>query len=59
MDPSLLKRKDGDKLCFTIDEQFALPFGTPENVRAEVLARIEAVGAAGVETRLDARATLR
>jgi uroporphyrinogen decarboxylase len=46
MEPAKLKRQYGDKLCFwgTIDEQHTLPFGTPEQVRAEVLSRIENVG---------------
>ena len=49
MDPALLKRKYGDKLCFwgTIDEQFTLPFGTPGDVRREILGRIETVGGDG------------
>ncbi|MDP2999791.1 MAG: uroporphyrinogen decarboxylase family protein [Bryobacterales bacterium] len=49
MDPALMKRKYGDKLCFwgTIDEQFTLPFGSSEDVRREVLARIETAGADG------------
>lgn len=49
MDPALMKRKYGDKLCFwgTIDEQFTLPFGSSEDVRREVLARVETVGADG------------
>jgi uroporphyrinogen-III decarboxylase len=46
MDPAKLKRLYGDNLCFwgTIDEQHTLPFGTPEQVRAEVLSRLETVG---------------
>jgi uroporphyrinogen-III decarboxylase len=46
MDPAEMKRKFGDKLCFwgTIDEQHTLPFGTPEQVRAQVLERLETVG---------------
>ncbi len=49
MDPAALKRTYGDRLCFwgTIDEQHTLPFGTPQDVRAEVLSRIESVGADG------------
>ena len=49
MDPALLKRNYGDRLCFwgTIDEQFTLPFGSAEDVREEVRGRIEAVGAGG------------
>ena len=43
MDPAELKRLYGDKLCFwgTVDEQETLPFGTPEQVRNEVLTRLE------------------
>ena len=46
MDPAKLKRQYGDKLCFwgTIDEQHTLPFGTPEQVREQVLERLETVG---------------
>lgn len=46
MDPARLKKKYGDKLSFwgSIDEQHTLPFGTPAQVRAEVLERLETVG---------------
>jgi uroporphyrinogen-III decarboxylase len=46
MDPAKLKRQYGDKLCFwgSIDEQHTLPFGAPEQVRAQVLERLETVG---------------
>ena len=46
MDPAKLKRQYGDKLCFwgTIDEQHTLPFGTPDQVRVQVLERLETVG---------------
>ncbi len=46
MDPAALKRQYGDKLCFwgSIDEQQTLPFGTPEQVREQVLERLETVG---------------
>ncbi len=39
MDPAQVKREFGDRLCFwgTIDEQHTLPFGTPADVRDEVL----------------------
>ena len=49
MDPAVLKKKWGDKLCFwgTIDEQRTLPFGTPDDVRREVLTRLETVGKGG------------
>jgi len=46
MDPAMVRREFGDRLCFwgTIDEQGTLPFGTPEDVANEVRARIETVG---------------
>jgi len=49
MDPSLLKKKFGDKLCFwgTIDEQHTLPFGTPEEVAMEVKDRLRTIGKGG------------
>jgi len=49
MDPAKVKEKFGDRLCFwgTIDEQETLPFGTPGDVRAEVLLRLETIGRDG------------
>jgi len=49
MDPAKLKQRYGDKLAFwgTIGIQHTLPFGTPEDVEAEVKARIETVGKGG------------
>jgi uroporphyrinogen-III decarboxylase len=49
MDPAGLKAQYGDRLCFwgTIDEQHTLPFGSPEDVRGEVLARLNTVGKGG------------
>ena len=49
MDPARLKRKYGEQLCFwgTIDEQHTLPFGTPDEVRAQILQRLETVGCDG------------
>ncbi len=46
MDPVQLKREYGKKLCFwgTIDEQRTLPFGTTEEVRAEVISRLSTIG---------------
>jgi hypothetical protein len=44
MDPRQLKKKYGDKLVFWgggIDTQHTLPFGTPNEVRAQVRERIE------------------
>ena len=44
-----LKKEYGDKLAFwgTIGIQHTLPFGTPEEVEAEVKERIETVGKGG------------
>jgi uroporphyrinogen decarboxylase len=49
MDPALLKKQFGDRLCFwgTIDEQFTLPFGSPDQVQAEILQRLKSVGRDG------------
>jgi uroporphyrinogen decarboxylase len=49
MDPAVVKRRYGDRLCFwgTIDEQNTLPFCGPEDVRAEVRRRIQTVGKGG------------
>ena len=49
MDPAEIKNQYGDRLCFwgTIDEQQTLPFGSPEDVRAEVLERLRTVGQGG------------
>ena len=49
MDPARLKREFGDKVCFwgSLDEQYTLPFGSPEEVRAEVLLRLETIGKGG------------
>jgi uroporphyrinogen decarboxylase len=49
MEPAGIKRQYGDQLCFwgTIDEQQTLPFGTPEDVRGEVLDRLQTVGKGG------------
>ncbi|MCJ7626005.1 MAG: hypothetical protein MUO76_21135 [Anaerolineaceae bacterium] len=49
MDPAQLKREYGDRLCFwgTIDQQYTLPFGTPMDVAAEVMLRLETVGRNG------------
>lgn len=44
MDPHMLKEKYGDKLVFWgggIDTQRTLPFGTPDEVRAQVKERLE------------------
>lgn len=49
MDPAELKRLYGDRLCFwgTVDEQHTLPFGTADDVRAEVRERLATVGRGG------------
>jgi uroporphyrinogen decarboxylase len=49
MDPAEIQRKYGDRLCFwgSLDEQHTLPFGTPDDVRREVLARLATLGRYG------------
>jgi len=49
MDPVLLKEKYGEELCFEggISVQKTLPFGSPEDVRQEVLDRIAVLGKGG------------
>lgn len=49
IDVEKVKREFGRKLCFwgSIDEQHTLPFGTPEEVRNEVLHRLKTVGKGG------------
>jgi len=49
MDPAEVKRVFGDRLAFfgTISAQRTMPFGTPDEVRAEVKRRIETVGKGG------------
>jgi len=49
MEPALLKRDYGDRLCFwgSIDQQHTLPFGSPEDIRAEVLERLTTIGRGG------------
>jgi uroporphyrinogen decarboxylase len=44
-----LKSSFGDRLSFwgAIDQQHLLPFGTPEEIEAEVKAKVEALGAGG------------
>ena len=46
MDPAQLKREFGDRLCFwgTVDEQYTLPFGSPQDVEREIRQRLEGVG---------------
>lgn len=49
MDPARIKKEYGDKLCFwgSIDEQHTLPFGSPEEVAAEVVTRLKTIGKDG------------
>jgi len=49
MDPVELKQKYGDRLCFwgSMDEQHTLPFGSPQDVRDEVLTRLKSLGKNG------------
>jgi len=49
MDPAILKKKYGRNLSFwgSIDEQRTLPFGTPDDVRNEVLERLRTIGRGG------------
>jgi len=46
MDPVALKDRHGDRLCFEggVSVQHTLPFGTAEEVRAEVIERIDVLG---------------
>ena len=49
MDPAGLKRDYGDRLCFhgAVDTQTTLPFGTEEDVIAEVRERVQVMGEGG------------
>jgi uroporphyrinogen decarboxylase len=49
MDPAGLKKQYGDKLSFwgTVDEQHTLPFGSQDDVRAEVTDRMAKIGIDG------------
>jgi uroporphyrinogen-III decarboxylase len=49
MDPALLKKKYGKKLCFwgSIDEQWTLPFRSPGEVSKEVHKRVRTIGKSG------------
>ena len=50
MDPPTLKARFGDRIAFWgggVDTQKTLPFGTPEEIRREVRARIEVLGRGG------------
>jgi uroporphyrinogen decarboxylase len=49
MSPSQLKKEFGEQLCFwdSIDVQHTLPFGSPEEVAAEVVQRLRTIGRCG------------
>ena len=49
MNPAEIKREFGDKLCFwgSIDEQYTLPFGSPDEIRREVKERLKTIGKNG------------
>jgi uroporphyrinogen-III decarboxylase len=49
MDPLKLKQDYGDRLCFwgSMDIQQTLPFGTPEDVKKEVITRLTTIGQGG------------
>jgi uroporphyrinogen-III decarboxylase len=49
MDPAEVKKKYGQQLCFwgSLDEQHTLPFGSPDDVRREVIARLQTIGHGG------------
>jgi uroporphyrinogen-III decarboxylase len=50
MDPARLKKQFGDRIVFwggSIDTQKTLPFGTPDDVRKEVIERIKIFGPGG------------
>jgi len=49
MDPEKLKETYGDRLCFwgSIDIQQTMPFGTPEDVKKEVITRLKTIGSCG------------
>lgn len=49
MDPAQIKQKYGENLCFwgSLDVQHTLPFGTPADVRGEVLSRLQTLGKGG------------
>ena len=49
MDPARLKSDFGDRMCFwgSMDIQQTLPFGTPQDVNAEVLLRLKTIGQGG------------
>ena len=49
MDPARLKKEYGNSLCFwgSVDEQHTLPFGTPAEVKSEIINRLNTIGKEG------------
>ncbi len=49
MDPAKLKEDYGHRLCFwgSVDIQRTIPYGTPQDVRDEVLLRLRTIGRSG------------
>ncbi len=49
MDPAKLKEDFGDRLCFwgSLDIQQTLPFGTPVDVKKEIITRLKTIGRSG------------
>jgi uroporphyrinogen decarboxylase len=49
VDPVRLKQEYGDRLCFwgSVDLQHTLPYGTPADVRDEIVARLKTIGRDG------------
>lgn len=49
MDPAELKKEFGNNLCFwgSVDMQHTLPFGTPADVKIEVITRLQTIGRDG------------
>jgi len=49
VDPIKLKEDYGDQLCFwgSVDLQHTLPYGTPAEVKAEVITRLKTIGRNG------------
>jgi uroporphyrinogen decarboxylase len=49
MEPAEVKEKFGDRLCFwgSVDEQYTLPYGSPAEVEAEIITRLQTLGQNG------------
>jgi uroporphyrinogen decarboxylase len=49
MDPVRLKKEHGDRLCFwgSLDIQQTIPFGSPEDVKHEIITRLRTIGQGG------------